>query len=98
MQGPSTAPSHRCVASLAVYTLALTLHPSAVAGAILLIVGLAGYAVGIGTAVFRVRQQYSRAMREARSIRVGTALAAAGRLWPFLLLAVIGAAILILNP
>ncbi len=85
------------MACWSVHTLPFPVHASTIAGALLLVVGLAVYVIGISMALKRVRNQYSEAMPGSRSIRVGSAFAATGRLWPFLLLAAIGAAILVLG-
>ena len=83
------------MSSWSVHTLPLSLRVSTVIGAALLVVGLGVYVVGISLALARVRSQYSRALPESRSIRVGSALVATARLWPFLVIAGIGAVILL---
>jgi hypothetical protein len=76
---------------------AMRAHPATVIGLVLLVVGLVVYLGGMLAAFVRVYKQYSSVMRGARGMRVAAVLAAAGRLWPFLILAAAGAGVLVLS-
>ena len=76
------------MASWAVHT--LSAHPLTVAGWALVAVGLLAYLLAVLLSVRRVRGQYSSAMRGRGGMGRAAAFAAAGRWWPFLLVAIAG--------
>jgi hypothetical protein len=72
-------------------------HLTVLLGWLLLLVGGIAYLGGIVTTILRVNRQYSRVLPGAGLIRGGAAVWAATRLWYLLIVAVIGAAILLLS-
>lgn len=74
----------------------MSMHPLAIAGWVLLVVGLLLYLGSIVAAVLRVGKQYSRAIQGHTGLHVSAAVAAAGRRWFFLALAVLGVVIVVL--
>ena len=77
-----------------VHTLAT--HPREVIGWLLIAIGLLLYIGAIALSIMRIHGQYSRAMPGLGRLRTGTALAAAGKFWPFLLAVAAGVALLVL--
>ncbi|GAC1333726.1 MAG: hypothetical protein NVS2B16_31410 [Chloroflexota bacterium] len=73
----------------------LAAHPITVAGAILLAVGLLLYLGSIALSMAQVQRQYSPAMPGRTRMRTGSGFAAAGKFWPFLGVAILGAGLLL---
>lgn len=82
------------VPCLSVHT--LTTHPREVIGWLLIAVGLLLYVGSIALSIMRIHGQYSSAMPGRGRLRMGAALAAAGKFWPFLLAVAAGVALLVL--
>lgn len=72
-------------------------HAVQILGWILLAGGLVPSLYGILSAFWRVMRQYSNAMAGVWGLRLVAAGSAAAKRWPFLVAAVVGAVLLLLN-
>ncbi len=74
---------------------AISLHPLATLGILLITAGLLLYLGGIVLAVLRVGRQYDGLLLQQQRLRVGAALMAAGRYWYWLIVALVGAGLVV---
>ncbi len=65
-------------------------HPLLIAGIVMIVAATAVYLVAAMGAVLRVRRQYDGAIRGMGGLRTGSVLAALARLWPLVIVLVVG--------
>lgn len=72
-------------------------HVLTILGWVLLLGGLGIFLIAELLALLRIQRQYSRSMHGAGGLYLGAAITAALRLWPSLVVAIAGAALLLLS-